>query len=279
VVDSANGATCEVAGEIFRTFGANVVHIGNSPNGKNINGGCGSEHTEKLRIAVKKSGAFIGIAYDGDGDRAVIFDGSGNRIDGDIIIGAVATHMSSIGALPNMSIVTTIQSNLGLDKYCNSIGVNVIRCDVGDRNVYQAMVKNDCYFGGENSGHLIFRKFSPIGDGITAALNVVSLMLLENVNFAELTTKIALLPQKSFNVSVDRKVPVSDIKHLSDDIEKLKAKLSPPHRIVTRYSGTESKLRILIEASDQVSVDDAWSNLKKSIIKRMCESGISASIS
>jgi phosphoglucosamine mutase len=279
VVDSANGATCGVVGEILEAFGAKVIQIGNSPNGENINDGCGSEHTENLAAAMDELKAFVGFAYDGDGDRVVIFDGTGERVDGDILIGAIADHMASTGALTNGTITVTTQSNLGLDRYCNSVGVNVIRCNVGDRNVYWSMVESGCNFGGENSGHLIFRQFSPIGDGITSALYVLSILIEKGTSFTELKRKIALLPQKSFNVSVDRKVPVSDIKNLSDDIEKVKAQLANPNRIVTRYSGTESKLRILIEGPDEASVDSAWSDLKKSIIERMCENGISASIS
>jgi phosphoglucosamine mutase len=278
-VDSANGATCEIVGEIFEAFGAKVVQIGNSPNGKNINDNCGSEHPENLAAAVKNAGAFVGFAYDGDGDRVVVFDEAGERVDGDVLIGAMADYMASAGTLTNNSIAVTIQSNLGLDRYCESIGVRVVRCDVGDRNVYRAMVENGCDFGGENSGHLIFRKFSPIGDGITSSLHLLSFLVEKKVALSDLKAKIALLPQKSFSVRVDRKVPISDIRNLNDDIEKVKAELSAPHRVVTRYSGTESKLRILVEGPDETSVDNAWSNLKRVIIERMCESGISASIS
>ncbi|MDR3144255.1 MAG: hypothetical protein LBT64_02010 [Puniceicoccales bacterium] len=279
VLDMANGATCTVAEEIFRNFGANVVPLGNSPDGKNINGGCGSEHPENLMEFVKRGEAFAGIAYDGDGDRMIMCDEMGEKINGDVILGSVARHMSESGELENGKIVVTTQSNLGLDMYLKTIGISVIRCDVGDRNVQRTMLQNDCAFGGENSGHLIFKKFSSVGDGLGASLYVLSLAAKENIKLSELKTKIALLPQKSFNVTVARNVPIDKIPHLGSDIEKTKAKLPPPSRVEVRNSGTESMLRVLVEASDSNSVDDAWSDLKKSIIVRVTESGIDASIS
>jgi phosphoglucosamine mutase len=277
-LDLANGATCAVAEKIFKKFGANVAAIGNCPDGKNINAGCGSEHPEALAKFVESSGAFMGIAYDGDGDRAVILDEAGDRINGDTILGAVARHMFEAGELENCKIVATAQSNLGLDAYLNGIGIEVIRCDVGDRNVYRTMLGNGCAFGGENSGHLIFKKFSSVGDGIRTSLYVLSLAMKNSGKLSQLKTKIALLPQRSFNVTVRKKVPISRIKSLGKDIKNADAKLSPPKRILMRYSGTEPKLRVLIESSDQNSVDDAWCDLKKSIIERMSESGIDASI-
>ncbi|MDR1891096.1 MAG: hypothetical protein LBQ23_02850 [Puniceicoccales bacterium] len=277
-LDSANGATYEVARKIFEHFGAQVIQIGNQPDGKNINDNCGTEHPEALETLMKQTQAIIGIAHDGDGDRAIIFDETGEKIDGDIFLGIIASHLLKTNGLPNKSMVTTVQSNLGLDQYLRSVGINVIRCDVGDRNVYQTMVRNDCYFGGENSGHLIFRKFSPVGDGITAALFTLAIVTGNNIKLSELKTKIALFPQKSFNVSVNAKVPLSDIKNLNEDVENINSKLPSPHRVLVRYSGTEPKLRVLVEAPDQEMVDDAWKDLKKSIIDRMTDNGISASI-
>ncbi|MDR2603446.1 MAG: hypothetical protein LBC11_02715 [Puniceicoccales bacterium] len=278
VLDSANGATHAVAKEIFEHFGAQVIQIGNRPNGENINDACGSEYPEALSTLMQQTQATIGIAHDGDGDRVIIFDEMGEKIDGDVLLGMVAVHLLGTDALPNKSMVTTIQSNLGLDKYLQTMGINVVRCDIGDRNVYQAMVRNNCYFGGENSGHLIFRKISPVGDGIAAALLLLDIVSGNNVRLSELKTKIALFPQKSFNVAVNVKVPLSDIEGLNEDIEKIDSKLPPPHRVLVRYSGTESKLRVLVEAPDQEVVNDAWKDLKKSIIERMMDNGISASI-
>ncbi|MDR1173590.1 MAG: hypothetical protein LBK24_02230, partial [Puniceicoccales bacterium] len=277
-LDSANGATHEVAKEIFEHFGAQVIQIGNHPNGENINDICGTEYPEALATLMQQMSAAIGIAHDGDGDRVVIFDEMGEKINGDVLLGIVAGHLLATDALPNRSIVVTIQSNLGLDKYLQAMGINVLRCDVGDRNVYQTMIQNNCYFGGEGSGHLIFRKISPIGDGIAAALLMLDIIARNNAKLSELKTKIALYPQKSFNVAVNDKVPLSDIKGLEEDIEKINSKLPPPHRVLVRYSGTESKLRVLVEAPNQELVDDAWKDLKRSIIDRITDDGISASI-
>jgi phosphoglucosamine mutase len=279
VLDSANGATHAVAKKIFSDLGICVMQIGCSPDGENINENCGSEHPENLAAITKKNGAFAGIANDGDGDRAVIFDENGDRVDGDVLMGTIAVHMARRGELPNGKIVATIQSNLGLDKYLESVGIGVIRCDVGDRNVYQGMLENDCYFGGENSGHLIFRKFSPIGDGITAALYALLLVVEKNARLSKLKTNIALFPQKSFNVSVSERIPLEKIRGLGDDIERERAKLPTPGRIVARYSGTEPKLRVFVEAGSEKSVDHAWGNLQKSILDRMNENDISAHIS
>jgi phosphoglucosamine mutase len=276
-LDSANGSTYEVARKIFEHFGAQVIQIGNHPNGENINDNCGTEHPETLATLMKQTQTFLGIAHDGDGDRVIIFDETGEKIDGDVLLGIITGHLLKTNGLPNKSMVTTVQSNLGLDKYLQSMGIDVIRCDVGDRNVYQAMVRNNCYFGGENSGHLIFRKISPIGDGITAALFILDITR-NNIRPSKLKTKVALFPQKSFNILVNAKTPLSDIQNLNEDIEKIDSKLPSPHRILVRYSGTEPKLRVLVEAPDQEVVNDAWRDLKQSIIERMTDNGISASI-
>ncbi|MDR1401648.1 MAG: hypothetical protein LBI81_01660 [Puniceicoccales bacterium] len=265
-LDSANGATSRVAGKIFRNLGLNVIQIGSTPNGTNINENCGSEYPQNLTNFMKKNDAFAGIAFDGDGDRVVIFDETGEKIAGDVLIGRIAVHMAKKNNLPNGTIVTTIQSNMGLDKYLELNGIGVIRCDVGDRNVYQEMLKNHCHFGGENSGHLIFEKFSPIGDGITAALYVLSIVAEENIELSNLKTNIALFPQKSFNVPVSKKIPNSE---LEDIISKAQSNLSSGSRIVVRNSGTEPFLRITVEAESEGEVDHTWDGLKRSILERV----------
>ncbi|MDR1413614.1 MAG: hypothetical protein LBI56_01595 [Puniceicoccales bacterium] len=268
VVDSANGATSAVAKKIFESLGLNVIQIGNRPNGKNINDGCGSEHPGNLANFMKNSGAFAGIAFDGDGDRVVIFDETGEKISGDVLIGRIAIHMAKAGNLPNETIVTTIQSNMGLDRYLKSNGIDVIRCDVGDRNVYQAMLKNNCPFGGENSGHLIFSKFSPIGDGITAALHVLLIAVEGNINLSKLKTNIALFHQKSFNISVREEISLSGFK---DDAAKAQSAMSPDSRILVRHSGTESKVRVLVESPFLKEVEHAWEKLEQSMLERANE--------
>lgn len=276
VIDSANGATCYVVEKVFRNFGANIIHIGCNPNGRNINDNCGSEHIESIMLAMKNSGAFIGFANDGDGDRVVIFDENGERVDGDVLIGLLAEDMIFYKKLPNNTVVVTQQSNFGLDRFIESLGGNVIRCDIGDRNVYQSMVKNDCWFGGENSGHLIFRGFSPVGDGISAALFAISLVANSQEKLSKMKTKVALFPQKSFNIIVGEKVPLEKIGGLKDAIDSIDNSLDDPHRIVVRYSGTEPKLRVLVEAGTQTSVDHAWTNIRDAIIESFDKSGISA---
>ncbi|MDR1596018.1 MAG: hypothetical protein LBR91_03810 [Puniceicoccales bacterium] len=279
VLDSANGATSRVAKRIFGELAKNVIQIGDAPNGHNINDGYGSEHPETLAATIKKVGAFVGIASDGDGDRVVILDENGEKIDGDVLIGTIAAHMVECGELANGKIVATIQSNRGLDRYLKTIGVSVIRCAIGDRNVYQEMLKNDCYFGGESSGHLIFRKFSPIGDSITAAIYLLTMAARKNIKLSKLKTNIALLPQKSFNIAVSDKVPISEIKGLGDDVERERQTLGPGGRIIARYSGTEPKLRVTVESDDVEEVDHAWERLQKSILTRFGENDISATIS
>jgi phosphoglucosamine mutase len=277
-IDTANGATVEVAGEIFGDSGATVIWVGNSPDGKNINLGCGTEHPEALAAAMAGGDVSLGIAYDGDGDRVVMFDECGDRVDGDVLIGTVAGYLSSTGDLPNGGIVVTVQSNLGLDVYLKTLGVTVIRCDIGDRNVYRTMEANDCQFGGENSGHLIFRKFSPTGDGLVASSLILSMLRRMGTKLSQWKTKIALFPQKCFNISVDKKVPFSDIMGLEKDIKEVQNELGPDGRAVVRYSGTENKIRGLVESPDRIVVDNAWCKLTKSIISRAAENNISATI-
>lgn len=277
-IDSANGATSHVVKEILQPYNAVIEHIGNSPNGININEQCGSECPDSMSNFIHSNDVYVGFSYDGDGDRVIVFDENGEKIDGDILIGILAEYMIHNHLLPNKSIVVTHQSNLALDSYIRQLGGNVIRCDIGDRNVYQTMKQHNILFGGENSGHLIFRQFSPIGDGITATLFILKLLLTSKKTMSSFKRKFALLPQKTFNILVDNKMPIEKIPGLQDDIAKIDAELPQPHRIVLRYSGTEPKLRALIEARERISVDHAWKKLSDAIINRLSENGIASSL-
>lgn len=277
-IDSANGATSHVVKEILQSYNAVIKHIGNTPNGTNINEQCGSECPGNMSKFIQENNACIGFSYDGDGDRVIAFDENGEKIDGDILIGILAEYMIRNDLLPNKSIVVTHQSNLALDNYIKQLGGNVMRCDIGDRNVYQTMKKHNVWFGGENSGHLIFRQFSPIGDGITATLFILKLLLTSGQKLSSQRRKFALLPQKTFNIIVDKKIPLEKIPGLKDDIAKIDDQLPSPHRIVVRYSGTEPKLRALIEAQEKSAIDHCWKNLSDTIIDRLSENGISASL-
>jgi phosphoglucosamine mutase len=252
--------------------------MGNQPDGKNINDNCGTEHPQALATLMKQTQAIVGIAHDSHGDRAIIFDPAGGPIDRDILVGMVAGHLLKTNRLPNKAMITTIESNQSLDQYFQSVGINAIRYDVGERNVYQTMVRNHCYFRDENSRHLIFRKVSPVGDGIVAALFRLAIVTGKSIKLSELQTKIAIFSQKSFNVFVNTKVLLSDIQNLNEDVEDMLSKFPSPHRVLFRYSGTELKLQLLIEAPDEEMVDDAWKHLDKLIINRMTDNGISASI-
>lgn len=277
-IDSANGATYHVIKEILHQYNPVIEHIGNAPNGTNINEQCGSEYPDNMSKFIQNNNACIGFSYDGDGDRVIVFDENGEKIDGDILIGILAEYMIRNNILPNKSIVVTHQSNLALDNYIKLLGGNVIRCDVGDRNVYHTMKQHNILFGGENSGHLIFRQFSPIGDGITATLFVLKLIMASEKKLSQLKRMFALFPQKTFNILVDKKIPLEQISGLQDDIAKIDNKLPSPHRIVVRYSGTEPKLRALIEAQEKTAIDHSWKNLSDTIIERLSENGISASL-
>ncbi len=251
VLDTANGATTETSPAVLEHFGAQIVAIGNQPDGSNINDGVGSEHPEKLAKAVRKEKAKLGIAHDGDGDRLVVCDEKGGIVDGDQLLGILALHALRKGTLVHKTLVATVQSNFGLDKALLNAGGKVERVSVGDRNVLLRMRALGCNLGGENSGHIIQRDFSVSGDGLLAAIKLIAVMLDTGKPLSVLRQEVTLFPQATMSLRVTEKIPLEQCPALSEAMQQLSSQLGQEGRLLVRYSGTEPKLRLLVEASGE----------------------------
>lgn len=256
IVDCANGASYKVAPKVFTELGAECFLIGVSPDGTNINEGCGALHPGKIAEQVKLYKADIGLAFDGDADRLVIVDEKGAIVDGDEILAICGTRMMKNGRLKKNTVVSTIMSNMGLDIAMDRVGAKVVRTKVGDRYVMEEMLKGDFNLGGEQSGHLIFRDSATTGDGILAALHVLEIMIEEGKKISELKTCLERLPQVLKNIKVKQKIPLEQLPSLQDSIQKKEQKLGKGGRILFRYSGTESVARIMVEGPSEDLIEN-----------------------
>lgn len=244
VLDTANGATTYTSLPLLRALGFEVVSIGAEPNGKNINEHCGSEHCERVGELVKETGAWLGFAHDGDGDRIVVFDEKGERLDGDELLGILALNQLENANNPHSyCVIVTNQSNSGLDQLLQRVQINVVRTDVGDREVFYGMLANDAYLGGECSGHIILRDQANTGDGLRVIFTILD--LAQKAPLTERKTYIELLPKVEKSLVVHRKPSLQDLAHLQQKLNELS---SLNGRVQVRYSGTENKLRLLVEA-------------------------------
>ena len=253
-VDCANGSTSMFAPLIFREMGFDVVALNVTPDGRNINEDCGATHTEEVQRVVREQRCRLGIAFDGDGDRAILVDADGVVVDGDAVLYMCAKHMKSQGHLPHGSIVATVMSNIGLDIALRRLDVIVHRCQVGDRSVRDEMVRQGCVLGGEQSGHVIFSKHLPTGDGIWTALSVLRVMQATGLELAELKDGFDVFPQVLLNVKVDIKPDLSTEPEIQNAIGDAENILGDQGRVLVRYSGTEPVLRVMIEGQDLVQV-------------------------
>ncbi len=248
VLDCANGATFKTSPEILKAYGADLVLLGVDPNGSNINEGVGSECPSSLSEAVLQAGADLGLAHDGDGDRLVVCDEKGAIVLGDVLLGIYALDALKYSALGSDTLVVTVQSNLGLDFAVKEAGGQVERVDVGDRNVAEKMRAIGSNLGGESSGHILFSDVCPTGDGLLAALQLLRIVQSANKPLSELSRGIDLFPQETKNLKVVEKIPLEQLPGLQSALIEAEALLSGEGRILLRYSGTEPKLRILVEA-------------------------------
>jgi phosphoglucosamine mutase len=255
VVDAANGASYKVTPILLNELGAEVITINNKPDGRNINDGCGSLHLEGLVKAVKDSGAHIGIGHDGDADRTLLVDEKGNIVDGDLIMGIGARELKKHDRLKGNAVVATVMSNLGLEKYLEGQGIDLIRTQVGDRYVVEEMKRGGYNLGGEQSGHIVYFDYNTTGDGAITALQILATMRRKNRLLSELTKGIDLYPQVLLNVKMDKSAPASngkekvlEIPAIKSAIEKAEGKLGDKGRMLVRPSGTEPKIRVMVEA-------------------------------
>jgi len=255
VLDCANGAAYDIGPWIFRELGAEVITIGVEPDGLNINHLCGALHPDHVGRFVSSHRADAGIALDGDADRVIFTDASGRVVDGDRILAMCALDLKQRRKLCHNTLVTTVMSNLGLQRAMNSSGIRVITTTVGDRNVIEQMKRGGYNLGGEKSGHLIFMDHATTGDGIISALQVLRLMQEKGRPLAELADCMEELPQRLANIEVREKRPLDEFPRLCAAIQEGKGALGERGRILVRYSGTESKIRILVEAEDAAAVD------------------------
>lgn len=256
VLDCANGATYKVGPWVFGELGAEVIVYNNSPDGTNINKDCGTLHPEVIRKAVIDHKADIGIALDGDGDRIVCADEDAQVVDGDVIMAICASEMIKEGTLKENILVATVMSNWGLDKLMNSLGGKVIRTKVGDRYVMEELLKQNLNFGGEQSGHIIFRDYTTTGDGLITALQLLKIMRLTGKPLSKLAKILEKMPQVLINVKVREKIPFEKFPEIVEVIETAKKVLKDEGRVLVRYSGTEPIARVMVEGPDRDKIDE-----------------------
>ncbi|PAF48779.1 phosphoglucosamine mutase [Helicobacter sp. 12S02232-10] len=267
VVDTANGAGYKVAPTVFEELGADVVVINDEPNGYNINAQCGAMHPLALSDEVKRYRADIGFALDGDADRLVVIDNKGNAVDGDKLIGALGIYQQSLGRLSNNKVVATVMSNLALEEYFKEHKIDLIRCNVGDKYVCDEMQKNNVNFGGEQSGHIIFGDYAKTGDGLVSALQVMALMTKSKKKSAEILNPFELYPQKLINLSIEQKKPLESLQGYQEYLKEIQ---NAGIRHLVRYSGTENKLRILLEGKDKALLEAMIKDLSEFLKEKLC---------
>jgi phosphoglucosamine mutase len=253
-IDTANGATTTVAPRLFRELGFDVHVIGDQPDGKNINLGCGSTHPERLAALVRESGYRMGVAFDGDGDRAIFVDHEGRIVDGDAVMLMCARHMHAQGRLTGNAVVATVMSNIGLEIALRESGIELVRCPVGDKYVMEEMIRRGLSMGGEQSGHIIFSDHLFTGDGIATALNVLRVIADTGRELQDLAAQLVSYPQVLVNVRVKEKADLRSVPAIASALDRVEARLAGQGRLLVRYSGTEPLLRVMIEGRDQQEI-------------------------
>ena len=270
-IDTANGATYSVAEKVFKVLGIPYKIINNNPNGVNINENCGSTHLEGLKKFVVENKLSLGIAYDGDGDRCLAVDENGNEIDGDKLLAIISNSLRKKGKLNKDTIVATVMSNLGLNKYARDNGLELLQTKVGDRYVLEEMLKNGFNLGGEQSGHIILLDYNPTGDGILTSLMLIQSILEENKKASELGSMVKLYPQVLINAKVnsEKKYDYEKDSEIKEAIEKLEKEFAGNGRVLIRPSGTEPLVRVMIEGEEQEYITKKAKEIAKLIEEKL----------
>jgi len=253
-IDTANGATSAVAPRLFGDLGFDVTVLHDRPDGRNINVRCGSTHPAELAAAVAAGGRRVGVAFDGDGDRAIFVDHEGRLVDGDAVLLLCARQLKAAGRLSNDVVVATVMSNIGLELALREHGIRLARCPVGDKYVREEMASQGAAIGGEQSGHIIFSDYLSTGDGLLTAMQVLRVMAETGLELADLARALVAYPQVLVNVRVREKRAVEEIPAVRDAMERVARELEGRGRLLIRYSGTEPLLRIMIEGPDQQAI-------------------------
>ena len=264
-MDCGNGAASALGPDLFREAGADVTAICNAPNGRNINLNCGALHLDNLRAKVVESGANAGVAFDGDADRAMLVAPSGRVVDGDAMMLIAARRMQADGHLPGNMVISTVMSNLGLEKALGKLGITMLRTPVGDKYVLEEMVRREAALGGEQSGHIIFREYATTGDGMLTALKVLEIAVRAGATLDELTADLVVYPQLLVNVRVKERRALEHLPRVTEEIRACEAELDGSGRILVRYSGTEPLLRVMVEGLEHEQVQRLADRVKVAI--------------
>lgn len=261
VIDTANGAAYKITPILLKELGAKVISINDTPNGLNINDKCGSTYMDCIKEAVLRHKADIGIAHDGDADRTLFVDELGNIVDGDMVLAFCSSHLRSENRLQKNTVVATVMTNSGIEGYLKANSIKLVRSQVGDRYVVEEMIKGGYNLGGEQSGHIIFFEYTTTGDGPITALQVLHLLKKKRKSLSELTADIQLYPQVLINVPVSKKDNLEKIPEIREAINQGLKNLSEKGRILVRPSGTESKIRIMVEAKEYQLANNVAENI------------------
>ena len=271
VVDCANGAASDLAPDLFTRLGVKAEIMANQPNGRNINLDCGSLHMEMLQRRVTESCADLGVAFDGDADRALFVDEKGNLINGDVVLLLAGRYLSERNQLPGKLVVTTAMANMGLENALAKAGVRMSRTKVGDKYVLEEMLRSGAALGGEQSGHIIFGDLASTGDGLLTARMMLQVLAASGKPMSELASELSVFPQVLKNIRVKEKAPFDEVPALRDAVSAAEKDLGDRGRVLVRYSGTEPLVRIMVEAEEEGLVEQHASRLAEVFQKELGE--------
>jgi phosphoglucosamine mutase len=266
VIDCGNGAASALAPGLFREAGAEVIAICNEPDGRNINLDCGALHVARLHDAVLAAGADAGVAFDGDADRAMMISPAGRVVDGDTMMLIAARRLQADGHLPGNLVISTVMSNLGLQKALDRLGIAMLRTPVGDKYVLEEMLRKDAALGGEQSGHVIFGEYATTGDGMLTALKILETCVRETSNLDKLAADLTIFPQLLINIRVKERKPLDELPRVTEEIRACESALNGTGRVLVRFSGTEPLARVMVEAADRQQVD-SWAERIAAVIR------------